>query len=272
VRTTFNLTPAQDWRYTWVQKLPNITASPAKFKIDPYYTKFSWAREFPVVGRGASDEAMLKANDTIRKMFAYRHDILKALINEGVKLVVLGKNEFIASLPETKNLKVDQLARFLEYSADHKLIVVPEENILGRVADPLVGDNQIVRLFARAAYDLCANRPVDPNWDNRGRAVQQYELRVTRLDVRFKERLDKLLQNARERKQWRGTGALHDPADYFARAVLAYFDAAGQVHPPEDTPHPISSREDLRRYDPELFDFVAETMAYQGHVDWRLPR
>ena len=33
---------------------------------------------------------MLKANDTIRKMFAYRHDILKALIADGVKLVVLG--------------------------------------------------------------------------------------------------------------------------------------------------------------------------------------
>ena len=27
-----------------------------------------------------SDEALLKANDTIRKMFAYRHDILKAMI------------------------------------------------------------------------------------------------------------------------------------------------------------------------------------------------
>src|SRR5688500_2152862 len=170
-RTTFNLTPAQDWRYTWVQQLPNITAPPAKFKIDPYYTKFTWAREFPVIGRGASDAAMLKANDTIRKMFAYRHDILKALINDGVKLVVLGKEESIASLPETRDLKVDQLARFLEYSPDHKLIVVPEENITGRVTEPLVGDNQIIRLFAKAAYDICANRPVDPDWDDRGRAV-----------------------------------------------------------------------------------------------------
>ncbi len=272
VHTTFNLSPAQDWRYTWVQKLPNITAPPAKFQIDPHYTKFTWAREFPVIGRGASDEAMLKANDMIRKMFAYRHDILKALINDGVKLVVLGKNESIADLPETRDLKIDQLARFLEYSPDHKLIVVAEENVTRRVSDPLVGDNQIIRLFGKAAYDICAERPIDPNWDKRGREVQQYELRVTRLDTRFKDSLDKLLQNARERKQWSGTGALRHPSELFARGVLAYFDAAGQMHPPEDAPHPISTREDLRQYDPELFDLVAETMAYRGHVSWRLAR
>ena len=215
---------------------------------------------------------MLKANDTIRKMFAYRHDILKALITEGVKLVVLGKNEAIASLPETRDLKVDQLARFLEYSPEHKLIVVAEENVLGRVSDPLIGDNQIIRLFAKAAYDICAGRPVDPNWDKRGRAVQQYELRVTRLDTRFKDRLEKLLQNAREQNLWRGTGALREPSEYFARAALAYFDAAGQIHPPEDSPHPISTREELQKYDSELFDLVAETMAYQSHASWRLPR
>ena len=103
-RTAFNLTPANDWRYTPLRKLPNITAPPAKFGVDPWYTKFTWAREFTVVGRGASDAAMLRANDVVRKMFAYRHDILKALIADSVKLVVLGRNERIADLPEYKRL------------------------------------------------------------------------------------------------------------------------------------------------------------------------
>ncbi|RYG15287.1 hypothetical protein EON82_26385, partial [bacterium] len=78
VRSAFKLSPEQDWRYAWLQKLPNVTPPPARFKLDPYYTKFTWAREFTVVGRGASDAALLRANDTIRKAFAYRHDILKA--------------------------------------------------------------------------------------------------------------------------------------------------------------------------------------------------
>ena len=38
-----------------------------------------------IIAREASDEALLKVNDTIRKLFAYRHDILKALIADGVK-------------------------------------------------------------------------------------------------------------------------------------------------------------------------------------------
>jgi len=105
VRTTFKLSPGQDWRYALMQKLPTVATPPAKFKIDPYYTKFTWAREFAVLGRQAGDEALLKANDTIRKMFSYRHDLLKALMADGVKLVVLGRNERISDLPEYQNLK-----------------------------------------------------------------------------------------------------------------------------------------------------------------------
>src|SRR5580658_9369523 len=103
VKTEFNFTPENDWRYAPYQLQPSIIAPPAKFGIDPYYTKFTWAREFTVVGSAkASDEALLKANDTIRKMFAYRHDILKALIADGVKLVVLGHDQALSDLPEYK--------------------------------------------------------------------------------------------------------------------------------------------------------------------------
>jgi hypothetical protein len=121
VRSTFNLGPDQDWRYSWLQTLPNVEKPPAKFHINPYYTKFTWAREFTVIGRQASDEALLKANNIIRKMFAYRHDILKALIADGVKLVILGPEENLSDLPEFKQKavkKVDYTARFMDYSLD----------------------------------------------------------------------------------------------------------------------------------------------------------
>lgn len=188
-RTTFNFTPETDWRYTPVRAEPSITPPPAKFKIDPYYTKFTWAREFTVVGNKASDEALLKANDLIRKMFAYRHDILKALIADGVKLVVLGEGERISDLPEYKALSdtkpIDALARYLEYNPQTKILAVGQENVLGNPANPRVGDCQVIRLFANALYQVAATRPVDPNWDNRpGNVWQQYELRLQRIDNR----------------------------------------------------------------------------------------
>jgi len=273
VRTAFNLQPAQDWRYRFLQRLPNVTPPPPRIKADPYYTKFTWAREFTVLGRQASDAALLQVNDTIRKMFAYRHDILKALIADGVRLVVLGRNESIADLPEYGRLKdtagFNALARVLEYTPEHRLLVVGEENALADPRDANVGDNQVIRLLAKALYHVTGTRPVDPNWETRGRDVQQYELRVQRLDIRFGQRLKELHEKARAAGKWSGTSAVHDAVSYWTRGLLAYFDAAGQDAAPPDAEHPISTREALRDYDPDLFALVHEIMAYGGKVDWR---
>lgn len=272
VRITFNLSPKQDWRYNWLQKQPSVIPPPAKFKIDPYYTKFTWAREFTVVGRQASDEALLKANDTIRKMFAYRHDILKALIGDGIKLVVLGRKEKLADLPEFKNAgstNFDLTARFMDYTPEKKVLVVAEENVLGNPRDRWAGSSQEICEFAKALYYVCGTRMVDTNWNNRGRDVQQYELRVKRLDVQFDDKLKQLYEAVMSKKMWRGTPAVQNRIEYWSEGVLAYFDAVGQEAAPNDAPHPIATREMLKDYDPELYALVNETMAYDGHVDWR---
>jgi alpha-glucosidase len=274
VRSTFRLTPEQDWRYAFAQQVPSVIPPPARFKVDPYYTKFTWAREFTVVGRDANDTALLSANDTIRKLFAYRHDILKALIADGVKLVVLGRNEKIADLPEYKALAdksvVDALGRTLDYHPALKLLVVGEENVAADPRAANVGDNQVIRVFATALYEVAGKRPVDPDWDNRPRNFwQQYELRVRRLDVRFDERLKSLHEAALTAGKWKGTSAVHDRAGYWAAGVLAYFDARGQDAAPADAQHPIRTREALQTYDPDLYALVHETFAYGGRVDWR---
>ena len=272
VRSTFKLGPDQDWRYSWLQPLPNVEKPPAKFNIDPYYTKFTWAREFTVIGRQAGDDALLKANDTIRKMFAYRHDILKALMADGVKLVVLGPRESLADLPEIKKIaeaNIDHAARFLDYSPKVKLLVVSQENVLGGLDDAYAAECQVIRVFARALYHVTAMCPVDPDWENRRRNVQQYELRVQRMDIRFDDKLTKLYGSAMSKGLWKGTAAVHDRVEYWTAGVLAYFDAAGLGVPPNDAARPITTREKLAEYDPGLFALVDETMAYNCKVDWR---
>jgi hypothetical protein len=292
-RAAFNLSPEHHWRYSFLQKQPSVIPPPARFKVDPYYTKFTWAREFTVLGRDASDEALLKANDTIRKMFAYRHDILKALIADGVKLVVLGPQEKISDLPECTQvgwalahadnsdrtgqeqhglkpiLQLDHTARFLDYSPQIKLLAVGQENVLADPQDPYAGGCQVIRAFAKAIYHVAGTRPVDPNWDKRGRDVQQYEMRVQRMDVRFDEKLKNLHAKALDAGKWKGTPAVHDRIEYWAEGVLAYFDAAGTGFTPTDADHPIATREAIEKYDPDLFTLVDETMAYKGKVDWR---
>ncbi len=273
-RATFRLSPQQDWRYEFAQPHPLVISPPAKFRIDSYYTKFSWAREFTIVGRGASDHAILKANDCVRKMFAYRHDILKALMADGVKLVVLAPGEKLADLPEIKALSdkssLDLNARTLDYNRSTKLLVVPQENVSADPRQANLGDNQVIRVFAGAIHEVAGRRPVDPEWEQRPRnAWQQYELRVTRLDERFDQRLKELFDRSLAAGKWKGASAVHDHMNYWAKGVLAYFDAAGQDSAPAGNEHSIATRTGLHDYDADLYALVHETFAYGGKIDWR---
>ncbi len=279
IKMTFNLSPAQDWRYHWLQPLPNVAPPPENLHLNPYYTKFTGADGFAVIGRQAGDAAMLKAGDTVNKMFAYRHDILKALMDDGVKLVVLGRGEALSDLPELKTAtNVDLTIRFLGYTPELKLLVVPEENVVGNPRNPGTGDCLEIREMAGALYSVCGTRPVDPNWNSR-RDVQQYELRLKRLDVEFDQKLNQLYGAAMTNGMWKGTPAMQNRVEYWTEGVLAYFDAASQSSAPfknagpdgdfSASPHPISTREALKAYDPDLFALVNETMAYESHVDWR---
>jgi len=275
VRDTFKLTAENDWRFKPLRQQPSVIAPPAKPKFDTYYTKFTLAREFPVLGsRQVSDEALLKANDIIRKMFAYRHDVLKAMIADGARLVVLGRKEKLSDLPEFKDAKkkvgFDEV-RYLDYSSEGKLLVVPEENVLGLPGEPFAGRCMVVMVFARGLYRVCGSRAVIADFDQR-RDKQQYELRVKRLDTEFDKKVRKAYEAAKEKGLWKGTTAGRDPVEYWAAGVEAYFDAAGDDAPPPLAEQPISTREALKGYDAELYALVAETMAYREHVDWRYKR
>ena len=275
IRQTFKLTPESDWRYQPLRQQPSVISPPGKFKIDPYYTKFTFAREFPVIGSGrVSDEALLKANDTVRKMFAYRHDILKAMIEDGARLLVLGRDEKLTDLPEFKKSKsiagFDE-SRYLDYTPELKLMIVPEENVLGLPKESFAGECMVVNVFAKGLYQITGLRSVDPEFNKRSQ-MQQYELRVKRMDVEFDHKLQKCYDDAMGKGLWKGTTAARDPREYWATGVEAYFDAAGDGQSPNGADRPITTRELMHTYDPDLYALVDETMAYKEHVDWRLKR
>jgi hypothetical protein len=267
-RSTFSFSPQNDWRYKPLRAQPSVIAPPPKFKVDPYYTKFTYAREFVVLGsKHVSDEALLKANDAIRKMFAYRHDILKAMIADGARLVVLGRAEKLSSLPEFNDASQDEV-RYLDYTPKLKLQVVPEENVLRAPGEPFAGKHLVVSVFAKGLYHVCGTRPTQLGFNTKG-PKQQYELRVKRLDIEFDNQLAKLHEAARTAKLWRGTPADRDRVEYWAAGVEAYFDAASAGFPPLGADRPITTREALRSYDAGLYGLVDETMAYKERVDWR---
>ena len=219
--------------------------------------------------RSASDDALLHANETIRRMFAYRHDILKALINQGLKLVVLGPDEQLAALPEWKRASqrspLDGTSRGPVCDPDLNLLVVAQEDVLAGASSPRSAGSPVIAVLAEAAYRVAGLRPVIPDY----RGNQQYELRVKRLDVEFDQAVTARFEEATAARTWAGTPAAQDKFAYWCAGVLAYFDAAGPHSAPQDSPTPVNTRERLAAYDPGLFALVHETMAYQNRVDWR---
>ena len=202
---------------------------PAKFAVPEYYGKFSWAREFILLSHDAPDDALLRANRVIRRVFAYRHDVLKALINADVRLVILGSEETLHDLPEWPALQAAGFAgsaREARFHPETGRIVVSADAIPAERSDLSDDGHPIIGRLIDAAYQLTASRPIDPNWEHRGRDVQQYEIGVQRLDERFGVACRNAYQAAQAAGKWRDT-SIEDERAYFTAGVLAYFDAAG---------------------------------------------
>lgn len=197
VHATFKLDKTNDWRYKPVRRQPSVIPPPARYHIPPVFTKLTLAREFPVVGLAQTrDTALLKVNDTLRKLFAYRHDILKALLNDGY---------YLAVLPKRGSLLLN----------DSKCLLVTENDLAA-----------VVGVFARTVATVVGTRPVDPAFDQR-RDKQQYELRVKRLDTAsFDSRLKALHGEQRVEKWVAGVEAYFDVRRKGSREALKASDPA----------------------------------------------
>ncbi len=246
IADTFRLSEEQDWRYKPMAKQPAVTKPPAKLKADKFYTKYVDCRSLPILGSAkANDEAMLKANEIIRSMFAYRHDILKAMIDVDLWVVILAADE---KVPELRNTT---------------LILNPAKE----------DEDMLVREFAKAIVTNVANRPVDPNFEKASsRGKQQYELYgVVRVDERFKKQLEELYKKAMDKGLWKGTGAAENAAEYFAEGVQSWFDCNGKVT--DEKGKTVNTRDELKKYDPELAEFIADTFKHTQRegFDWKCP-
>ena len=261
IAEAFRHSPATDWRYQPLARQPRVIVPPAALRADPFYAKYLNARGLPILASAnVSDEALFAANDIVRNVFAYRHDILKPIIDAGVRLVVIGRGERLADIPEYRALArqggIDAATRGLDFSPALGIISCGEENLLGDPADPHAGRSVLIARLAHAAHLIAGHRPPDPEFDKREK--QQYELRVTRLDVEFDAALQRLYAEALRTGRWRDTPAAHGHEAYWVEGVLSWFDANG-----------ADTREAPAARDPALAAFIGEIFRHTRHVDWR---
>jgi hypothetical protein len=213
-------------------------------------------------------------------MFAYRHDVLMALIDSGVRVVVIGADEKLTDVPELESVNgVNARARRFGYTPGYKIIVCGEENLLKREDDPHSGESVLVGELARALYAVAGLRPVDEKLEE---ALEQYKtvnrrerasVRILRskiglrpIDRRFDRTLRGLHRNATGERLWQNTFAATGHVEYWAEGVQSWFDAnreGGEGH------NEVNTRRELEKYDPGLAALIAQVFCHAMRVDWR---
>jgi len=158
-------------------------------------------------------------------------------------VAVIGVNEVTTQIPEYRNLN----AMFPNQNWDRlrgvgATIMIPvssvgEENLLCLQNDTFAGEQLLVQTFATAVL-----------------------LGVEDADSTFESRLNAAFQAATSTGLWRDTYAAVNEIEYYAEGVQSWFDANHYVAQPDGNNGPISTRGELKAYDPSLATLISETM------------
>jgi hypothetical protein len=205
----------------------------ASLKLDPFYQKYTNYDGLPILSSAkVSDGGLLEARYLIGQMLALRPDVVKALVKNRVQFVVMAPTEMTTDVPEQRGMKPkdywDRRARGL----GGRVTSCGEENLLNLRGDRYRNENILIHEFAHAIHNL-GLRGTDPKFDGR--------LRET-----YARAIDAGL--------WKDTYAATNRGEYWAEGVQSYFDC--NAPPNRGVHNDVNTREELAKYDPELFHLI----------------
>jgi cyclophilin family peptidyl-prolyl cis-trans isomerase len=211
-------------------------------QLDPFYQKFITSGPLPILGsERVSDYALREAAWIVQKVIGNRPDILQAMADNGVRMVIMAYNEYTTDVPEQRNMQPkaywDRRARGL----GGRIISGAEENLLCFPNDPYSTENILIHEFGHIIHGS-GLRTVDPT---------------------FNRRLREAYSAAKEAGLWEGTYAGSNPGEYWAEAVQDWFDNNRE----NDSIHNhVDTRAELKEYDPALAALCSEVF---GEGAWR---
>jgi xylan 1,4-beta-xylosidase len=216
-----------------------------KFELDPFYQKHVDAGGLSILSSSqVSDAGLLEAAYLIDQMLANREDVRQELIKRRVRFVVMAPSEMTTDVPKQAHMDSeywDRRARGL----GGRICSCGDENLLNMEGDRYSNENIFIHEFSHT--------------------IHNYGLR--RLDSEFDSRLKELYEDAMDKALWKDTYAATNPEEYWAEGVQSYFDC--NASPRRGVHNDVSTREELRKYDSELFALIDESFK---SPTWRYER
>jgi alpha-glucosidase len=223
-----------------------VTEVPEILDLPDFYKKYVDANGIPIVSsEKVRDVALQSARITVLELMAKREDVRKALIAKKFRIMIIGENEEVCDLPEyapicntPENIKFwNWRARGFGSDPEGDCgASCGEENVLCLPGDRYEGESILVHEFAHT-FHLVG---------------------IAGVDHGFNARLQKMFLKAKSKGLWANTYAMTDSAEYFAEAVQSFFNTNRSSEIPNGVHGPISTREKLKQYDPEMYNLLLE--------------
>lgn len=220
-----------------------LPAPPASLGLNSFYKKYTDAGGIPVISSAAvDDQALLKAKEIILYMVSTIPAEKAKMIENKLRVGILGINERPTQLPEYSDLYTafpgtdwDNRARAYGATLQRPLTSNCEENMLCRQdIDRYKGEEILTHEFAHAIHEL-GIRFTTPGFD---------------------AELQAAFNNAVTNNLWANTYSRTDLREYWAEGVQSYFNCNVEVPSANGVHNEINTRTELQNYDPILFNLI----------------
>jgi hypothetical protein len=240
-----------------------VVATPKSLGLDPFYTKYSDAYGIPIVSSGkVPDDALLIARDIVNYMLTKRYDVRADLIRRKGRVSVIAAQEMETDLPERSDWKKPTrddkrltdgeranydkpggIASMTDRGYWDKrargmggiLTSCAEENLMGYPGTRYYGENILVHEFSHNIMGAIKN-----------------------VDTVLYSRIEKSYQSAKSNGMYKGQYAINTVAEYWAEGTQWWFWSNFEFN---DGKIKVMSPDDLKTYDPELYDILSQVYA-----------
>lgn len=223
-----------------------------KYRLDPFYKKYLDADGIAVTSsEKVADAALYEVRYLIGHALQNRPDILKSMSEDNVRIIIIGADEKVSQVPEyylADPREADRQNRRVRGYGGMPLTSCGEENLLNYDGDRYHGENIFLHEFAHCIHAV-----------------------MRQLDPEFQAKLRHLYSKAKEKGLWGKTYAGTNPSEYWAEGVQDYWDCNRQSkgQQADGVHNHVNTKEELKEYDPQLFEFIDQTL---GPMQWRYTR
>ncbi len=168
-----------------------------RFAARQFYKKYLDVGGLPVVAsQEVADEALLRTYEIVTHLLAGRPDILKAMHDTGMYLIIIGKDQVYTDMPEYRDHPTPDFVNERVRGTGGKPTSFGEENLLGLALDRYDDESIGVHEFCHTIDS--ALESIDPTW---------------------RERLNETYREVRKKRLYEGAYAGTNPGEYWAEYV-----------------------------------------------------